>query len=64
MNTGKSFASVCKNIIAQNNKRGWIDPLPAIRIAKSKSGKVEERSHAIGIMDANGNIVARLFSHD
>lgn len=57
-----SHVSVCKNVIAKNNKRGWLDPEPAIRISRTASGKVVGRSHEIGIVDKDGNIVARLIS--
>ena len=32
------FLSVCKNVIQSNNKRGWIDPDPTIRVSNTKSG--------------------------
>lgn len=50
--------SVCKNVIAANNKRGWVDPDPAIRVSRTASGKATTRAHKIGILDALGNIVA------
>jgi hypothetical protein len=56
------FISVCKNVIASNNKRGWVDPDPAIRVGSSKSGKAIQRAHTLGITDAEGNIVARIVS--
>lgn len=57
-----SFLSVCKNVIAANNKRGWQDPQPAIRMSNTPSGKVTGRAHSVGITDANGNIVAWIIS--
>lgn len=57
-----SFISVCKNVIASNNKRGWVDPDPCIRISTTPSGKVVDRAHEVGIVDAQGNIVARIVS--
>jgi hypothetical protein len=57
-----SFISVCKNVIASNNKRGWTDPQPAIRVSKTPSGKVVERAHTLAIKDREGNIVARIVS--
>lgn len=56
------FISVCKNVIASNNKRGWVDPLPAIRVAKTAAGKAVSRHHTVGITDAQGNVVARIIS--
>jgi len=55
-----SCVSVCKNIIASNNKRGWRNPLPTIRVSKTPSGKVSARAHTIGIVDKNGVVVAKL----
>lgn len=60
MSNHKNFISVCKNVIASNNKRGWQDPDPAIRVSRTPSGKVTKRAHSIGIVDADGNIVARM----
>lgn len=57
-----NFISVCKNVIASNNKRGWVDPDPAIRVSNTKSGKVTMRSDHIGICDRDGNIVAEMVS--
>jgi hypothetical protein len=63
MNPGsKNFVSVCKNVIASNNKRGWVDPSPAIRVSRTPSGKVTARAHTIAIHDAEGNVVARVVS--
>lgn len=58
----KQFISVCKNVIASNNKRKWQEPSPAIRVSNSKSGKVVERAHTLAIKDKDGNIVARIVS--
>ena len=57
-----SFISVCKNVIASNNKRGWVDPDPAIRVGNSRSGKAVQRAHTLAILDAEGNEVARILS--
>lgn len=57
-----SYISVCKNVIASNNKRNWVDPAPAIRVSNTKSGKVRIRSNKIGIVDKNGDIVAEIIS--
>jgi len=57
-----NILSVCKNVIASNNKRGWVCPEPSIRISKSKSGKASARAHEVGIVDKEGNVVARLIS--
>lgn len=56
------FISVCKNVIASNNKRGWEDPSPAVRVANTPSGKVTSRAHTLAIKDSFGNIVARVIS--
>ena len=58
----RQFISVCKNMIAQNNKNGWVDPAPTIRVANSKSGKVVNRSNRIGVLDREGNVVAELIA--
>lgn len=55
-----SFVSVCKTVIAQNNKNGWLDPKPSLRVSRTPSGKVTHREHSVGIVDAAGNVVARL----
>ena len=57
-----SFVSVCKNVIAANNKRGWDDPMPAIRVSRTASGKVQQRAHTLLIKDKDGNTVARIVS--
>ncbi|MBD99741.1 MAG: hypothetical protein CMO34_07855 [Verrucomicrobia bacterium] len=57
-----SYISVCKNVIASNNKRGWVDPNPAIRVSKTKAGKVTHRAHALAIKDKQGNVVATIVS--
>jgi hypothetical protein len=54
--------TVCKNVIAGNNKRNWVDPQPAVRIAKNKSGSAIDRAHSVAIVDKNGDIVARIMS--
>jgi len=54
--------SVCKNVIASNNKRNWADPDPAIRVSGTKSGKVQQRAHKLAIKDKDGNIVATVLS--
>jgi len=57
-----SVINVCKNVIQSNNKRKWVDPDPAIRVATSKCGKVTIRSSRIGIVDKDGNVVAEVRS--
>ena len=57
-----NFVSVCKNVIASNNKRDWVDPDPAIRVSNTASGKVVKRAHTLAIKDQHGNIVARIIS--
>lgn len=57
-----AYISVCKNVIATNNKRGWENPDPAIRVSNTKSGKVTNRAHTLAIKDKDGNIVARIVS--
>lgn len=56
------YISVCKNVIQANNKKGWIDPDPTIRVSNTPSGKVTTRSHQVGILDKDGNIVARMIA--
>lgn len=57
-----NYISVCKNVIASNNKRGWKHPEPAIRVSRTPSGKVINRAHTLAIKDADGNVVARIVS--
>lgn len=57
-----SYVSVCKNVIAQNNKTDWNDPKPTLRVSNTPSGKVIRREHGVGIVDAEGNVVARLLA--
>lgn len=56
------YISVCKNVIAQNNKRNWVDPDPAIRVCDTPSGKATQRAHTLHIYDEGGNLVARVLS--
>ena len=58
----KNYVSVCKNVIGSNNKNGWKDPKPAIRVGRSKSGAATSRAHILAINDKNGNEVARIIS--
>lgn len=55
-----SAISVCKNVIAGNNKRGWKNSDPAIRLSNTKAGKVTGRGHTVAIKDKAGNVVARI----
>jgi hypothetical protein len=57
-----SIITVCKNVIASNNKQGWKDPSPAIRISKSSGGAATGRAHEVAIMDKAGNVVATIQS--
>jgi len=57
-----SYVSVCKNVIAANNKRGWKNPDPAVRVSNTPSGRVVQRGHTLGIKDADGNVVAKIVS--
>ncbi len=57
-----NFISVCKNAIASNNKRKWVDPDPAIRVSKTKSGKAIKRARTLAIKDKEGNTVAKVIS--
>lgn len=57
-----NFISVCKNVIGSNNKKGWKDPDPAIRVSRTPSGKVTARAHTLAIKDKDGNVVARIVS--
>jgi hypothetical protein len=61
-NMAKNFISVCKNVIYSNNKSKWKDPAPAIRVSRTKSGKVTARAHTLSIKDKDGNEVARIVS--
>lgn len=54
--------SVCKQQIAINNKNGWADAKPTIRISNTPAGKVTGRANSVGICDKDGNIVARLLA--
>jgi hypothetical protein len=56
------LATVCKNVIASNNKRKWENPDPAIRLGKTKSSPAIGRGHEVAIHDAEGNVVARIIS--
>jgi hypothetical protein len=58
----RNFISVCKNVIYSNNKRGWVQPDPAIRVSHSSGGVAKERAHRLGIRDRSGNIVATIIS--
>lgn len=58
----RNFISVCKNVIAGNNKAGWVNPQPAIRVSNTPSGKVTKRAHTLLIKDRAGNVVARIVS--
>lgn len=57
-----NFVSVCKNVLASNNKRKWVDPDPAIRVSNTAKGLASKRAHTLAIKDADGNIVARIVS--
>ena len=56
------YVSVCKNVIASNNKSNWTNPQPPIRVSKTASGKATTRQFEVGILDANGNVVATIKS--
>lgn len=58
----KNYISVCKNVIASNNKSNWIDPKPAIRVSNTPSGKVQKRANSLAIKDKEGNTVAYVLS--
>lgn len=58
----KNYISVCKNVIASNNKKNWKDPNPSIRVSNTPSGKVQKRAHTLAIKDKNGETVARIVS--
>ena len=57
-----NYISVCKQVIAQNNKANWEKPKPAIRVSNTPSGKVVRRAHQLAIYDKDGNEVARVVS--
>lgn len=56
------YISVCKQVIMSNNKRGWVNPAPAIRVCRTPSGKATKRAHTLAIQDADGNTVATILS--
>lgn len=56
------FISVCKQVIAQNNKRKWVDPSPAIRVSNKSYGSATKRAHTLAIKDDRGNTVATIIS--
>lgn len=58
----RNFITVCRNVIAANNKRDWVNPSPSIRVSNSKTGKATKRGHKISIKDDQGNEVARIVS--
>lgn len=58
----KNYVSVCKNVIMSNNKRGWVNPDPAIRISRSPGGNAIDHANEVAIIDGEGKIVARLIS--
>lgn len=53
-----NIITVCKNVIASNNKKNWIDPDPVIRVSETKSGQAIGRSNYLEIMDHWGMPVA------
>jgi hypothetical protein len=55
-----NMISVCKNVIASNNKKGWKSPAPAVRVSTTKYGKVVMRSNRVGIVDKDGTVVAEI----
>jgi hypothetical protein len=59
-----SVISVCGNVLRSNNKRGWVNPDPAIRVGKTKSSSGEnvKRFHSVGIVDKDGVLVAEIVS--
>lgn len=54
------FISINKNTIAANNKAGWKDPQPPIRIAKSAKGPAVDYGHQVAILDKFGRTVAKI----
>lgn len=56
------YVSVCKQVIGSNNKKGWVDPAPAIRVSRTPSGKVQQRAHTLLIKDKEGEVVAKVVS--
>lgn len=57
-----SVVTVCKNVIASNNKQRWRDPAPAIRVAKTRAGKVTARGSTVEILDKKGDVVATILT--
>lgn len=58
----RAVITVCKNTIAANNKRGWKNPMPAIRVGRTKGGEAIAHAHEVHITDREGNIVASVIS--
>ena len=56
----KNYISVCKNVIAENNKKKWKHPKPPIRISQRPSGPAVAHGFSVGILDKDGTIVAKL----
>lgn len=57
-----SYINVCKNVISSNNKKGWVDPEPAVRVSETVSGSATGRGYEVSIVDADGREVARVIS--
>jgi hypothetical protein len=57
-----TILTVCKNVIAANNKRQWKDASPPIRVANTAGGKAQLHAWQAYIVDKNGEIVATIWS--
>lgn len=57
-----NLISVCKNVIMRNNKNGWVNPEPPIRISHTATGKAIAHAHVVHIKDSVGNRVASLIT--
>lgn len=54
------YISINKLKIAENNKTGWVNKFPTIRVSKTKSGKGTYGSKIL-LLDKNGDLVAEIY---
>lgn len=57
-----SVITVCKNVIGQNNKAGWKNPKPPVRIANTCGGEYTDHVFEVSIKDKNGEEVAKVIT--
>lgn len=55
-----AVVTVCKNVIAANNKRGWKNADPPIRCSRTPAGKHVGHYYTGHICDREGRIVATI----